>query len=497
MLLTSARLVPVGSPSAVRVEPVAVRISGTRVTHAAEALDPEPGEQVVDADGRWLIPGLWDAHVHLGQWARRGRRLDLSGCSALAEALGRVGAAVRGLPHDAGMVVGSGYRPATWAEQPSVPALDGVSGGVPVVLVSGDAHAGWLNSAALAQFGLAGRDDPVVEAEWFAVLPAILAAEDVLAGPQAYAAAMLEAVRRGVVGLVDYEFEPGFAAWPARYEAVAVPLRVRTSVYPADIETVLSAGLRSGDALVSEQGEPMVTMGSLKIISDGSLNTRTARCVEPYPDGGHGVQNVPGDELRRLLDTARRHGLTVALHAIGDAAAAEAIDAFAETGATGTVEHAQLLAPGTAERMGELGLVASVQPAHLLDDRLVTEQLWGHERASRSFPFRTLRTAGVRLALGSDAPVAPLDPWLAMAAAVFRGRPGTAPWFPEQALTSAEALAASTGGLRQVGVGSPADLALLDADPLAGADPAQAAHALRTMSVAATWVAGRRLHSTL
>lgn len=329
---------------------------------------------------------------------------------------------------------------------------------------------------------------------WFAALPAILAAEDLLVGAGAYADALRAAATRGVVGVVDYEFEPGFLAWPRRYEAAGVPLRVRTSVYPADLAAAIAAGVRSGDALVSVRGEPMVTMGSLKIISDGSLNTRTAHCLDPYPDGGHGVENVPPDALRLLLRTAREHGLTVALHAIGDAAAAAAIDAFADTGAAGTLEHAQLLPAGGAGRLAGLGVVASVQPAHLLDDRGVTEVVWGTERAGRSFPLRELLDAGVGLVLGSDAPVSPLDPWLAIASAVHRGDPDGPSWYAEHSLAPVEALAASTGGRHRIGVGVPADLALLDADPLAGADPAGSARALRGMRVAATWVAGRPVH---
>ncbi|MFT4110145.1 amidohydrolase, partial [Propionicimonas sp.] len=397
-------------------------------------------------------------------------------------------------PAGAALLVGGGYRPAGWAEQPSVRALDAVTGSLPVVLVSGDAHAGWLNTAALARFGLSWRDEPVVEAEWFAAVPALLAAEDAQAGPGAYADALTEAAAKGVVGLVDYDFEPGFAAWPHRWAAVGVPLRIRASVYPADLAAALRAGVRTGTALPAGAGESLVVMGSLKIISDGSLNTRTASCTEPYPDGGHGVQSVPPEELRRLLATARANGLSVALHAIGDAAAAAALDAFEATGAAGTIEHAQLLPPDAPARLARAGLVASVQPAHLLDDRGVTETVWGVERASRSFPLRELVDAGVRLAFGSDAPVAPLDPWLAMAAAIHRGEPGDAPWYPEHSLTAAEALAASTGGLRTVAAGSPADLVLLDADPLAGSDPVEQARTLRGMTVAATWVAGRLVH---
>lgn len=494
MLLANARPVRLGAtgPGA----PVSVRTRGGRVVAVGAHLRREPGEELVDAAGRWLLPGLWDAHVHLGQWARRRTRLDLAGTASAAEALDRVRGAVAASPAAATVLVGVGHRPATWAEPPTVSALDEATGPLPVVLVSGDAHGGWLNSAALGRFGLPWRDRPVVEAEWFDALPAILAAEDELVGPGAYTDALRAAAARGIVGVIDYEFEPGFSAWPRRYATVGVGVRVRTSTYPRDLDAAIAGGVRTGDALATVEGEPMVTMGSLKIISDGSLNTRTAACADPYPTGGHGVQNVSPADLRDLLGRARAHGLTVALHAIGDAAAAAALDAFAATGAAGTIEHAQLLPAGAPGRMARLGLAASVQPAHLLDDRHVTASVWGPDRARRSFPLRDLADAGVELLMGSDAPVAPLDPWLAVAAAVHRGDPDDPPWFPAQALRPAEALRASTGGRDEVAPGSPADLVLLDADPLAPGAPAEVARALRAMPVAATWGAGRPLHRT-
>jgi len=486
MLLRDVRLVPVDRPAPAGT--VDVRLDGDLVVEVGAGLVPGSGEDVLAGAGRWLIPGLWDAHVHLGQWARQGTRLDLAGTTDRAAALRRIAAAGGGTD----LLVGGGYRPATWNEPPTVAELDDVTGERPVVLVSGDAHAGWFNSAALRRFGLAGRTDPLTEAAWFAVLPAVLAAEDAQVGPGAYASALQAAARLGVVGVRDFEFEPGFATWPARYGAAGVPLRVRTSTYPVDLSTAVADGLRTGSRLDPDQ--PLLTMGSLKIISDGSLNTRTAHCCEPYPGGGSGVQNVAPGELTGLLGLASRSGLEVALHAIGDAAVALALDVFAATGATGSIEHAQLMRATDIDRMAALGLVASVQPAHLLDDRAVTAAIWGDERAARSFPLRGLVDAGVRLALGSDAPVARLDPWLAMAAAVHRGEPADAPWHPGHSLTAPEALAASTGGLGTVGPGQVADLALLDADPLRPGAPEDVSRHLRAMPVATTIVAGHIVH---
>ncbi|HSK31874.1 MAG TPA: amidohydrolase family protein, partial [Propionicimonas sp.] len=206
MLLREVRLVPVDRPAP--SGPVDVRLEGDRVVEVGESLPVLPGEESSECGGRWLIPGLWDAHVHLGQWARQGTRLDLAGTTSRAEALRRIDAAGSGTA----LLVGGGYRPVTWGEPPTVASLDDVTGERPVVLVSGDAHAGWLNSAALRRFGVPPRTDPLTEAAWFAVVPAVLAAEDAQVGPGAYAAALQAAARLGVVGVCDFEFEPGFAA---------------------------------------------------------------------------------------------------------------------------------------------------------------------------------------------------------------------------------------------------------------------------------------------
>ena len=193
------------------------------------------------------------------------------------------------------------------------------------------------------------------------------------------------------------------------------------------------------------------------------------------------------------------HGFHVAAHAIGDAALASALDAFTASGATGSIEHAQLVDLADLPRMAALGLIASVQPAHLLDDRDVTALCWP-DRADRCFVLRSMHEAGIALLLGSDAPVAPMDPWLAMAAAVHRSADERPPWNCAEALTPAQALAGSTDRQGTLRAGSRADVVLLDADPLApprGEDDggtAAAAERLRSMPVAATFLGGRLTH---
>lgn len=458
-------------------------------------------EQVIEGGGRWAMPGLWDQHVHMLQWTRTQQRLDLSRTADPADVTRIVGEHIARMPagESGSTVWGYGYRLAGWSRQPTVAELDAVSGDHPVVLVSGDAHNGWLNSRALRLVGLAPRGAPVDENEWFSAfarlddLPG--AAEETDA---AYRTAVSDAAARGVVGIVDMEWgSPGYLDWPERFARGVDRLRVRTATYPDRLEEVIGAGLRSGQELPGGGG--LLTMGPLKIISDGSLNTRTAYCFEPYADAEslefpRGKQNCSLEELVRLMRRARESGLETAVHAIGDAAVAAALDAFETTGAPGSIEHAQLVRMADIRRMGRLRVRASVQPAHLLDDRDVTQKCWP-DRADRCFPLRDMAEAGVQLSLGSDAPVAPLDPWLAIAAAVHRSADEREPWNPGQSLTVPEALAASTDGQGTLARGTRGDVILLDADPLRlFEDTACTSAHMLGVRVAATLVAGRPTH---
>jgi predicted amidohydrolase YtcJ len=499
LLIRDVRLVPVHEEESAPDDPVEVLVRDGLVAEVAATVARPPGVEEIQAAGRWLVPGLWDQHVHLGQWTLASQRVDTSGVGSPEEAAALVAERVGAEPGRP--VIAWGHRPGSWTRQGTVTELDEVSGVTPVVLIAGDGHHGWLNSAALAALGLGTRDDVIRENEWFAAYQLLShLVGDGGTAPAAYRRTLEAAAAQGVVGLVDYEFTGGVDEWVERWTEGCDLLRVRVATYADRLEDVIEARLRTGAPLL--EADDRLTMGPLKIISDGSLNTRTAWCCEPYADGAlltqpAGAPNLSEAELTALLARAHMSGLEVATHAIGDAAVAAALDAYAATGARGSVEHAQLIDRADVRRLAGLDLRASVQPGHLLDDRDLTEQIWPG-RGSRTFTFRWMLDDGVRLCFGSDAPVAPLDPWLAMAAAVHRSADDRPAWHPEQALTAREALAASVDGQPMVGVGSPADLALLDRDPLAEhADRPQAAKALREMRVGLTVVAGRVAHSAL
>lgn len=515
------RVRPVPLPGAIQQqapEIVDVLIRDRVITAVGPDLARPAGVPEVEGAGRWVLPGLWDQHVHMAQWSLVRSRLDMAGTGSVEEALARARdalaegvssaetAAVAGFSPP---LVAFGHRTTGWPRQPTVADLDAVSPERPVVLISGDSHHGWLNTPALRLLACKPTDGVIAENEWFDAydrlgnLPG--AAEQ---AELAVVDAVREARRRGVVGIVDLEFSPSWDRWPGRIRRVG-PFRVRTGAYASRLGEIIDRGWRSGDAVPETDG--WVTMGPLKIISDGSLNTRTAWCCEPYADSPdlvdrHGLPNFAEDELTELVERARDHGLETALHAIGDRAVHQALDVFARTGAVGTIEHAQLVAREDIPQWSGLPVRASIQPAHLIDDRAATELVWP-DRTSRAFAYRPLLAAGIPLVLGSDAPVGPLDPWLAMAAAVWRAPEGGDPWHPELSLTPAEAVEASVDG-RRVAAGEPGDLVLLEGDPYAAGgapvpgvepepDPARAreqARVLREMTVGMTVIGGVVVH---
>ncbi|BDV30773.1 amidohydrolase [Microbacterium terricola] len=465
-------------------------ITGGRITDIAPTAALKPVGPVLDADGTWLVPGLWDHHVHTVQWALVAQRTDLGGARSAAEAASIMATAP--LLAD-GRRIGTGFRDAFWPDAPSLDLLDGATGEVPTYLINADVHSVWLNSAALRREGHPAVGDGMLrEAPAFEISRRLNEVEPAV-GDRLVAEMAQDAAARGIVGLVDLDMAWNASAWRRRLDGGFDTLRAEFGIYPDLLDRAIAEGLRSGDAVAT--ASDLVRVGSLKVITDGSLGTRTAACSHPYPGDphNHGMLTVPPAELLELMTRATANGLSCAIHAIGDVANSHALDAFGVTGATGTIEHAQLVAHADIPRFARLGVGASVQPEHAVDDRDLTDTIWA-EQTAVPYPLRMLADAGANLLFGSDAPVSPLDPWAAMAAAVFRTRDGRPAWHPEQGLSIDTALAASTRGGSRSGAriepGAIADLALCAADPLTADEIS-----LRGMEVTATLLGGRVTHA--
>lgn len=480
------REVKVGS----RGFPADVRIAGGRVVDIVPAGRPEPGDEVVECRGRTLLPGLVDAHVHAAQHASTRRRLDVSGSVSAVAAADLVAEHLRRtVAPTSEVVLGYGFRDAVWPDRPAKSILDRVAPDRPVLLVSKDLHTAWLNSKALA---LLGRDHPTGVLQEGECLEATAAlgtpSTDVF--DRWVVEAMHAAAARGVTGILDFEYADNVSDWSRRLGGNEIPVRVACSVHRPMLEDAIGRGLRTGEKVPGSGG--LLEVGPFKIWLDGSLNTRTAFCYSAYSshnscDGppSHGRLELEPQQLEDLMRTAATHGLLPAVHAIGDHANSIAIGAFENVGCAGRIEHAQLVHPDDLHRFARPGLVVGVQPAHAPDDRDVADEYW-RGSPSRAFANNTLLRAGATLELGSDAPVAALDPWDGIAAAVTRTDDDRPPWHPEESLPVDVALRAASGGRDTVVVGDVADLVLTDANP-ADVD----AWDLRRMPVFGTMLAGR------
>lgn len=471
-------------------QPVDVHLADGFVVDIAPAGGLPRRGLVLDAAGGWLIPGLWDHHVHVVQWALAAQREPLGAATSAAHAAAIMGGAT---PLPDGRRIGAGFRDALWADAPTLAVLDAATGEVPTYLVNADVHSVWLNTAALRREGFEPDEVGILrEGPAFEISRRLNAVAPDIADPLVDTMAR-DAASRGVVGLVDLDMAWNEDAWARRIDAGFDVLRVEFGIYPEFLDRAIAEGLQTGDAARGADSD-LARVGSLKVITDGSLGTRTAATSHAYPGDphNHGVLTVDLATLVDLMMRATGAGIASAIHAIGDVANSQALDAFAATGAWGTIEHAQLVAHADIPRFARLGVGASVQPEHAIDDRDMTDAIWA-EQTAQPYPLRSFADTGANLLFGSDAPVAPLDPWAAMAAAVFRTRGAREPWQAHQRVDAATALAASTHGgsarPARIEPGVRADLAVCAHDPLAASESQ-----LRGMTVAATLLGGRLTH---
>jgi predicted amidohydrolase YtcJ len=374
-----------------------------------------------------------------------------------------------------------------------VELLDAMTGGVPTYLINADVHSVWMNSAAFRREGFEVTASGIVrEEDAFEISRRLNAVAPDIAD-RAVERMSRTAATRGVVGLVDLDMTWNDEPWQRRVARGFDSLRISYGTYPHDLDRAISEGLRTGDRVRGARHD-LVRVGPLKAITDGSLGTRTAACAHHYPGevGNHGLLTIAPDDLVEMMSRAAAAGLECAIHAIGDVANAHALDAYALTGAVGTIEHAQLVAHADIPRFARLGVAASVQPEHALDDRDMTDAIWA-EQSAQPYPLRALVDSGANVRFGSDAPVAPLDPWAAMASAVFRTRDGRDAWHPHERVDIDTAIAASTAGgstaPAEISPGALADLVIVGADPRSADE-----RGLRAMPVRTTLLAGRVTH---
>jgi predicted amidohydrolase YtcJ len=488
-------------PTAAALAIAGDRVAGGVGTHETALATPE----VVDLRGRCAIPGITDSHVHFPTWAAARRVIRLEEASSAQDAAARIAPGVAGVPPGRWFRA-QGFRETNWPEPPTKDVLDAVTGDTPAAVISKDFHAIWLNSAGIARTGgdLRRYDVPggVVELGPDGEPTGLIREESAWRfkeehlelTDEEYLEAMREglnvAASRGVTAIHDKDgWIPAIPRlWQELVRDDALPVRVWQSVPHENVDRLAEVGLASG------LGD-RVRLGYLKVFMDGTLGSRTALMTD-----GSGVEITSRAELADILRRSARARWPVAVHAIGDQANRNALDAFEETrdewqplGLRHRIEHAQCVRPEDVGRFAELGLTASVQFSHAPSDEELAHRFWA-ERLDGVYSFRSLLDRGTRLVNGSDAPIEELDPLGGIVAGVLRH------WRPDQQVTVEQAMLASTvepawltGDERRRGKLLPgylADLVVLDRDPFA-IPPEE----LPAVQVVATMVGGRWTHN--
>jgi predicted amidohydrolase YtcJ len=483
-----------------------------------ELLAEFDGAEKQDLRGGVVLPGLTDAHLHLKYYSLGLQKIDCE-TETLEECLHRVAERAQSLKPGE-WILGHGWNQNSWNGWPAASDLDRVAPDHPVYLTAKSLHAGWVNTAGLKLAGIGPASaDPVngqIQRESNGAPTGILleSAMELLDGvlPGTTVEIVAEAIhkaqpilwRMGLTGVHDFDRRDCFMALQQLHGQGRLRLRVTKNIPVESLEHAFELGLRTGF------GDDWLRIGSVKAFMDGALGPRTAAMFQPYlgePDN-RGILNMDGEELFEFGRRAADVGLGMTVHAIGDRANHEVLNAYEQLRAyekqkglpalRHRIEHVQVLHPDDAPRLAQLGVVASMQPIHATSDMLAADRYWG-ERTALAYALRTQLQLGAHVAFGSDAPVESPNPFWGLHAAVTRrradGSPGAQGWRPEQRLQMQEAVEGFTVGaayaayaenrMGRLAEGYLADLIVLEKDPFT-CEPEE----VKDMQSSATMVGG-------
>jgi hypothetical protein len=484
----------------------ALAISGERIVAYGSDDDVKPlalsGAKLENLDGRTVIPGLVDAHIHWQGTARAMHEVNVFEVPDRQTAADRVAERARRTPPGT-WITGHGWFQDIWPDRafPTAADLDAAAPNHPVYLRAKSGHAAWVNSAALRLCGItAGTPDPegghimrdavgqptgVLLENAMQLVAGQIPAPTVEQLADQMQAAQVAALAAGLTGFHDFDEPSCLAALQILRERGSLHQRAVKNINRQWLDAALDSGLRWGF------GDDWLRIGGLKIFADGALGPRTAYMIEPYegePEN-RGIATIDLEEMAELVSRASAAGLPSTIHAIGDRAVHEVLDVYEavrrEEAAWGVgpeqrrhrIEHVQLIHPDDADRLAKLRVIASMQPIHATSDYIMADRYWG-ARGQWSYNARLQIDKGAVIAFGSDSPVEAFEPLKGIHAAVTRqradGSPGPDGWYPALRLTVDEALRGYTLGpayaagledrLGQLAPGFLADLVVLDRD---------------------------------
>lgn len=460
----------------------AIAVVGGRIRAAGSAAEIQewigPGTRVIDARGKTVLPGFIDAHVHFSGGGADLSNVQLRDVFTREEFIQRIGNYARKLKKGEWILGGNwDHEQFPGATMPAREWIDAVTPVSPVWVDRYDGHMGLANSLALKLAGIdrntrdvpggvilrdaAGNPTGAIKDAATDLVYRVIPAPSEERLTAAIRAALAEAASHGVTGVDDISSAPDLRV----YQKLLARGELTTRIYA--ITPIEEGQSPAGVGLMAGFGNDWLRTGALKGFADGSLGSTTAMFFAPYDDapqttGVFAGMMFPEGNMLKMAKAADAAGLQLAIHAIGDKAIRTILDIYAqivkENGAAAPngrserrwrIEHAQHMHPDDFENFAQLGVVASMQPYHAIDDGRWVEKRIGHERCKTTYAFRTFLDRHVKLAFGSDWPVAPLNPILGLYAAVTRRtidgkNPGG--WYPEQKITLEEAIEAFTMG---------------------------------------------------
>ncbi len=497
VLITEGKSQP-RPPQSGRIQALAV--AGGNILAAGSNEDIQklkgPHTQVIDLGGHFVMPGFNDAHVHLGSAGAEKLNVNLVGSKSLDEMKQRIAARVKtAAPGE--WIQGGGWDHTLWAEQktPTRADMDAVTGDHPAIFSRVDGHIAVANSAALKAAGITaqtadphgGKIDHDEKGEPTGILreTAMGAVFSKIPPPtqaqrrRAIELALADAAMHGITSAQDNSDWEYFLTYEQMEKEGKLTLRIAEWLpFDAPVEQLLR--MRQHHL----QHDPMLHTTMLKGFMDGSLGSRTAAMLAPYSDDpkNSGLPRYEQDKLDAMAAERANAGFQMGFHAIGDRGARMALDAFAFAGQKSNkrdlrfrIEHDQVIAPEDFKKYKELGVIASVQPNHLLTDMNWAESHLGPERAKHSYPWREFEENGIPMAFGTDYPVEPITPFRGLYAAITRkNEAGTKEYYPEQKISIEHAIFDYTIGSAyaefaeqkkgQLAPGMLADFVVLDRD---------------------------------
>ncbi len=484
---------------------------------------PDRPDWLSNQKGRTLLPGFIDAHGHVLDLGFRALELDLSDTNSLDEAKAKIAAYVKANPEKK-WILGGGWNQEKWklGRFPTAADLDSVVGDRPVWLGRADGHAAWANTAAIQAAGVTAKTATPAggRIEKAGLVPAGVFVDAAMGLidkvvpqplPKERDFALFKAqeilLAFGITATSD--MGTSMDDWLAmRRLGDRNGLKVRIMSYGAGVDTAIRIG---GNGPTPWLYNDRLRMGGVKLYADGALGSRGAWLLQPYSDapGQSGAGFLTDDVLQNLMSRASMDGFQVAVHAIGDRANRQVLDAIEAMSNTykgdrrWRIEHAQIVDPADLPRFASLKVIASMQPTHATSDRSMAEARLGPNRLAGAYAWATMLRNGVPLAFGSDYPVESPDPWAGWAAAFTRQDANGEPfggWRPEEKVSREQAWWAFTQGASYAGFaeekfgrlapGQLADFIIVDRDPLLSS-PTE----LRQTRVEETWVGGYKVYT--